>query len=82
MLLCSVLKFVIMMIIVLCDVKYVLNLFQLFEIVDIYIYIGLIDYNWFVIIMYFVGVFLIICDLSDGRFSRIVFREWVFRSSC
>lgn len=40
MLLCSVLKFVIMMIIVLCDVKYVLNLFQLFEIVDIYIYIG------------------------------------------
>lgn len=71
-----------MMTTVLCDVKHVLNLPQSFETVNTCIYIGLTDYNWFVITMYLVGAFLTTCDPSDGRSSRIVFREWVSRSSC
>lgn len=84
MLLYSVLKPAIRTITVLRDMKHVLNLSQSFETVGACILNTLVltDYNWYVITMYLVGAFLTTWDPSEGRSSRIVFREWVSRSSC
>lgn len=86
MLLYSVLKPAIMTITVLRDTgkKHVLNLMYLSHLklkVDVFTLV-LTDYNWYVITMYLVGAFLTTWDPSEGRSSRIVFREWVSRSSC
>lgn len=84
MLLYSVLKPAIMTITVLCDMKHVLNFSQSFETVGTCSVFRLVltDYNWFIISLYLVGAFLTTWDPSEGRSSRIVFREWVSRSSC
>lgn len=84
MLLYIVLKPAIMTITVLRDMKHVLNLPQSFETVGTCTVFTLVltDYNWYVITMYLVGAFLTTWDPSEGRSSRIVFREWVSKSSC